>query len=227
MQTDIFDTITNSLNGLWLDFIDFVPQLVVAIAVFIVGWIVAWILSKVVVHVFRTAQIDRFFDQLGVMKYLHNVGLKWEFSAIVGNIVRWFFIIGAFLAATDIVGLTEVSTFLTEVLLYLPNVIVAAFIILIGALLADFLEKLIVASMRATEIGPAKLAGIIVRWSVWVFVFLAALDQLHVAPSLVTTLFQGFVALVAIGGGLAFGLGGQGVAKDMLESLQKELKGKK
>lgn len=227
MNTDIVQTITDSLNNLWLDFIGFVPELVVAIAVFIVGWIVAWLLGRVVEHVLRTVQIDRFFDQLGVMKYLHNAGLQWVFSGVVSTVVRWFFIIVAFLAATDIVGLDEVSGFLTAVLLYLPNVVVAALILLIGALFADFVEKLIVASMRATAIGPAKGVGIIVRWSIWAFAFLAALDQLAVAPALVNTLFMGFVALVAIGGGLAFGLGGQGVAKDILEDLRKELRGKK
>jgi len=104
------------------------------------------------------------------------------------------------------------------------NILVAALILLIAALLADFLEKVVKASMKAADFVAPNLVGVVVRWSIWIFAFIAVLNQLGVAATLVNTFFMGFVAMLALGGGLAFGLGGQGVAKEWLEKFSKEIK---
>lgn len=217
------DTFVQSLQNLWLAFTGFIPSLFWAFVVFLVGWILAAVLSKAVMRVLETVQVDRLFDQLGIMKYLHDAGVSWEFSSIVGSLVRWFFIIAAFLAAVDILGLAELSGFITDILLYIPNIIVAAFILLVAAILASFLERVVTASMKATDMGPVKFVGVVIRWSIWGFAILAALSQLGVATALVQTLFTGFVAMLALAGGLAFGLGGQGVAKDVLERIRRDV----
>lgn len=217
------DTFVQSLQNLWLAFAGFIPSLFWAFVVFLVGWILAAVLSKAVMRVLETVQVDRLFDQLGVMKYLHDAGVSWEFSSIVGSLVRWFFIIAAFLAAVDILGLSELSSFITDILLYIPNIIVAAFILLVAAILASFLERVVTASMKATDMGPVKFVGVVIRWSIWGFAILAALSQLGVATGLVQTLFTGFVAMLALAGGLAFGLGGQSVAKDILETVRRDV----
>lgn len=217
------DTLIESLQGLWLAFVDFIPALVGALFVFIVGWVIAVVLDKVVLRVLKTVQVDRLFDQLGVMKYLHGAGVTWEFSGLLAGLVRWFFIIAAFLAAVDILGLSGLSTYIRDILLYIPNIIVAALILLVAAVLANFLEKVVTASMRATEMGPSRLVGVVVRWSVWGFAIIAVLSQLGVATPLVETLFMGLVAMLALAGGLAFGLGGQGVAKDILERVRRDI----
>ena len=224
MLTQVWiDTFVQSLQNLWLAFTGFIPSLFWAFIVFLVGWILAAVLSKAVMRVLETVQVDRLFDQLGVMKYLHDAGVSWEFSSIVGSLVRWFFIIAAFLAAVDILGLAELSGFITDILLYIPNIIVAAFILLVAAVLASFLERVVTASMKATSMGPVKFVGVVIRWSIWGFAILAALAQLGVATGLVQTLFTGFVAMLALAGGLAFGLGGQSVAKDILEMIRRDV----
>jgi small-conductance mechanosensitive channel len=160
------------------------------------------------------------------MKAVHKSGLDWEFSGFVGWLLKWFLLIAFSLAAADILGLTEVAEFLASILGYIPNIVVSALILLIAALVSDFLEKIIKASIQAAEFSTPKIVGVMVRWSVWVFAFLAVFDQLGIAPNLINTLFMGFVAFLAVAGGLAFGLGGQGVAKEWLEKLSKEIKGK-
>lgn len=221
-----FETFQRSLEDLWFAFTGFVPSLFWAFLVFVIGWILATVLSKAVLRVLQTVQVDRLFDQLGIMKYLHDAGVNWEFSGIVASLVRWFFIIAAFLATIDILGLAELSDFIRDILLYIPNIVVAAFILLVAAVLAGFLERVITASMKATEMGPVKFVGVVVRWSIWGFAILAALSQLGVATVLVQTLFTGFVAMLAIAGGLAFGLGGQTVAKELLETIKRDVSGK-
>jgi small-conductance mechanosensitive channel len=217
------DVIVASLQNLWEWFVGFVPSLFGAIVVFVVGWIVAMALGKLVARVLAAAQIDKIFDQLGVMKAAHKAGIDWEFSGFVGWIVKWFLLIAFFMAAADILGLQEVAKFLTAILSYVPNIFVSALILVIAAVVADFLEKVIRASIKAADFTAPKMLGVVVRWAVWVFAFLAVFDQLGIATGLINTLFMGFVAFLAIAGGLAFGLGGQGAAKDWLEKLSKEL----
>ena len=217
------DVIMASLQNLWDGFVAFIPALLGALVVFIVGWLVAMALGRIVTRILQAIQIDKIFDQLGIMKAVHKSGLDWEFSGFMGWIVKWFLLIAFFLAAADILGLSEVAVFLTAILAYIPNIFVAALILVIAALVSDFLEKLIKASIKAAEFSAPKVVGVMVRWSVWIFAFLAVFNQLGIASTLINTFFMGFIAFLALAGGLAFGFGGQGVAKDWLEKLSKEI----
>ena len=171
----------------------------------------------------RAIQVDKFVARTGVMEQLHKMGLEWEVSTFLGGLVRWFFIIVAFLAAVDLLGLQQLSAYIRDILLYIPNIVVAVLILLVAAVFADFLDRMARASVRASGIGPENLVSALVRWSVWGFASLAALSQLRIAGAFVETLFMGLVAMLAIAGGLAFGLGGQGVARELLERLKGDL----
>ena len=217
------DVTVRYLQNLGDGFVGFIPALFGALIVFIIGWIVAMALGRIVTRILQAIQIDKIFDQLGVMKAVHKAGLDWAFSGFVGWIVKWFIFIGFFLAAADILGLNEVAVFLTAILAYVPNIFVAALILVIAALVSDFLEKIIGAGIQAADFSIPKMMGIMIRWSVWIFALLAVFDQLGIASSLINTFFMGFVAFLALAGGLAFGLGGQGVAKEWLEKLSKEI----
>ena len=221
------EVIVSSLQGLWGGFVAFIPSLIGAIIILVLGWLTAATLGRLTERILRVIQADKIFDSLGIMKAVHKSGLDWEFSGFIGWLARWFLIIAFFLAATDVLGLEEVASFLNSILAYVPNVFVAALILLIAALVSDFLERVIKGSMKAAGFAAPGMLGVVVRWSVWVFAFLAILDQLGIAENLVNTLFMGFVAFLAIAGGLSFGLGGQGVAKEVLEMLAKEMRGKK
>lgn len=222
------DIIVSSLQNLWEGFAGFIPSLIGAIIVFALGWLVAAALGRVVARALEVVQADKIFDTLGIMKAVHKAGLDWEFSGFMGWLTKWFLVIAFFLAAVDILGLKAVADFLNSILAYAPNIFVAAIILLIAALVSDFLEKLIKGSMKAAGFAAPSMVGLVVRWSVWIFAFLAIFDQLGIAENLVNTLFMGFVAFLAIAGGLSFGLGGQGVAREALEGIVKEMKsGKK
>jgi len=224
---DWADVLIVSLQNLWQGFFAFIPSLVGALVVFVIGWVVAAALGRVVTRVIRVIQVDKIFDQLGFIKALQKSGLEWDFSGFVGWLIKWFLLIAFSLAAAEILGLNQVAVFLREILAYIPNIVVSALILLTAALVSNFLEKVVHASMKAAEFAVPSTVGLMIRWAVWVFAFLAILDQLGVADDLAKTLFMGFVAFFAIAGGLAFGLGGQSVARDWLEKVAKELKGGK
>ncbi|MDP3741396.1 MAG: hypothetical protein Q8R08_03675 [bacterium] len=221
------EVIALSLQGLFDKIVSFVPVLVVALVVLILGWIVGMGLGNIVQKLLELIKIDSLANSLGLDKLSSRVGRKLS-VAVFGNwLVKWFFIIATFVAAADILGLSQVSEFLYgAVIPYFGNVIVAVAIMLIGMVAASFLEGIVRNSLRAGGLHTSDTLALITRWAVLVFAFLATLAELRVAADFVQTLFTAFVAMLAIAGGLAFGLGGKDHAKKILDSIEKDMNGK-
>jgi len=138
--------------------------------------------------------------------------------------VKWFFIIVFLMAATDILGLVQVTEFLRTVVSYLPNVIVAALVLLIGVLVARFLEGLVRGSVKAAELASANFLGSLTKWAVLIFSLLVALNQLRVADEIVRIIVIGVVAAGAIALGLSFGLGGKSHAEDFIGKMRQHVR---
>jgi small-conductance mechanosensitive channel len=116
-----------------------------------------------------------------------------------------------------------VNQFLQQVvILYLPRVIVAVFVLLVSAVIAETMQRIVVGASRAAEIKHSNFLGSVTRWSIWIFAILTALYQLGVAQALIQTFFTGFVVAFALAVGLAFGLGGQDAASKYLAHLSSE-----
>jgi len=218
------DIIRESLLALWSNVAVFVPKLVAAVLVFLIGWLVAVLFGRVSFHVIKALQINRALEGLGFRGAIERGGLRLDAPKFFDELVKWFFIVVFLMAATNIVGLTQVTEFLGVVVFYLPNVIVAALVLLIGLLLARFLEHSVRASVKAARLASANFLALLARWSVLIFSFLIALDQLKVAPELIRIFVMGVVAMVAIAGGLALGLGGRDLAGEWLTDLKKKVR---
>ena len=137
--------------------------------------------------------------------------------------MRWFLIVVFLLAASNFLGLTQVSDFLRDVLLYLPNVVVAAFILIIAAFVADVVERALRGSVQAMGRQGA-VAGAVARWAIWVFAIMAVLIQLGIAVQLVQTLVTGLVAAIAIALGISFGMGGRDAAADIIQKVRQDFR---
>jgi hypothetical protein len=140
------------------------------------------------------------------------------------ELVKWFFIVVFLMAATDILGLTQVTEFLRTVVFYLPNVIVAALVLLIGVLVARFLEGLVRGSVKAAELSSANFLGSLTKWAVLIFSLLVALNQLRVADEIIRIVVIGVVAAGAIALGLSFGLGGKAHAEDFISKMRQHVR---
>ncbi|MFA4830767.1 MAG: hypothetical protein WC618_01130 [Patescibacteria group bacterium] len=220
------DVISFSLQNLWQGFILFLPTFLGALVIFFVGLVIATGLGKIVEKLIDALKLDRLLDQLGLNKLLERANVRLHSGRFVGVLVQWFFIIVTLLVVSDILNLFAFSDFLKQVLFYVPNIVVAVLIMLAGVVTAAFLSKLVRASVLAARLHAAHFLGALTKWSILVFAFLAALSQLGVAGALVNTLIMGFVAMLAIAGGLAFGLGGRDVAAAWLERLRSEISNK-
>ena len=216
--------VVDSLRALYIRLIDFLPSFIVAVIVLVVGLIVAIFVAKLVRQVLVSVKLDEVADKLGMDEVSNRTGMKMSVSGAIAWLVKWFLLLAIFLAATDILGLTQISEFLNSVLKYIPNVIAAAGIMLVGTMVAHFVARLVRNSVKAAGLHSADLLGSITQWAIVVFTFLATLDQLGVASAFVQTLFTGIIAMLAIAGGLAFGLGGKEHASKVLDMIEKDIK---
>lgn len=214
--------INQSLQNLWLQVISFLPDLIGAILVLIIGLIVASGLEKIVERVIYYLKLDNLLRKLGVETYLHRANLELNTGYFLGKLVYWFMVVVFVLAASDILGFVTLSAFLGEVLLYIPQVVVAFLIILAAVVVAGFLRKLVDASVLSSKLHAAKFAGSLIWWAIVIFGLLAATSQLGVATDIINTVITGVIVMLALAGGLAFGLGGKDEASRLLANLRKE-----
>lgn len=220
-------TVVDSLTNLWAQFISFLPSVIAALVVFFVGWAIAIAVGRLVEKILVVLRVNQAFENLrGLKRAVEQAGLRLNIPLLVGEIFRWFLIIVTLLASTDILGLQEVSQFLMSVLLYIPNVIVAALILVIAVVLANFVYRTVLASVDAAGFSSSRSVAAISKWAIMVFAVFAALLQLQVATSLIQTFLTAFFAMVAIAGGLAFGLGGKDLAAKWLVKAEGDLTGR-
>lgn len=220
------EALTTSLQGLWVRFIDFVPQVLAALVVLIAGLIIAGALGQLAKKLIEYLKIDSVMQNFGVKTQLERFGMTFTFADLISWIVKWFLVIAVWIAVLQVLGLHQVGDLLERLVLYLPNVITAVIILAIGLVGGQFLYNVIEKAVTASNISNAAAGTLatLAKWAVVIFAFLAALTQLGIATALIQILFTGFVAMLAIAGGLAFGLGGRDKAAELLEALHNETK---
>ncbi|HPN96894.1 MAG TPA: hypothetical protein PLK35_03960, partial [Candidatus Moranbacteria bacterium] len=203
------EAITMSLINLGDRFINFLPTLLGALLVFFAGWIIAVTFGKLVEKGMTAVRVDRALEKMGFGRRMEEMGISSGFSEFLGGLVKWFLVLVFLMAATDILNLDQVTTFLNSIIMYIPNVVVAVVILSVVFLVGNFVYNVVKGSTRAAGVMSATLLATISKWAIVVFGVFAALIQLGVASSLVSTIFIGIVAMLALAGGLAFGLGGR------------------
>lgn len=219
--------ITQSLQGLWMGVIGFLPSLIGALVIIIVGLIVAAAFGTLVEKIFDSIKLNKLLNSIGLAPYFERAGLKLNGAAFLGRLTYWFLLIAFLLAASDALGLYAFSSFLSVVLAYVPNVIIAVLVMLAAVVVGNFLRNLIRASVRSTGLHAANFLGTLTWWAIIIFGFFAVLNQLNIAREIVNTVITGFIAMLAIAGGLAFGLGGKEYAAHLVGKLREHTESKR
>lgn len=218
------DVLVGSFQDLWQQIVEFLPNIVVSIIIFIVGWVIASVLAKWIAQVIRALKLDNILQSLGVQDLVNRAGYKLDSGTFIGALVKLFVIVVFLVAALDVLGLPQINDFLSTVILaYIPKVISAAIILLIAAVAADILQRLVSGSARAAGMHHSDLLGGITKWAIWIFGLLAALNELQIGAVFAQTIFTGLIAMLAIAGGLAFGLGGRDAAAQYIDKLRKDI----
>ncbi len=218
------DVFNASLQSVWWGFIQFVPKLIIAIILFIIGWVLGALIAKAFQQVVSALKVDKLFQSIGVEQFFMRAGIKLNSGYFIGEIVKWFIIIIFLLPSLSLLGLDYISSFLKDdVLTFLPRVFVAAFILIIATIVSEALSKTIVASAKAMNVQSANMLGTIAKYAVWVFSLIVAFGELGIAPAYMQILFTGIIGMFAIAGALAFGLGGKDAAARVLSKLGDEM----
>lgn len=211
------------LIELWNTLVSFLPNLIGAIFIFLIGIIVALVLRHVVVRVIGLLRVDDLVKKLEITAQFERVGIRLHIGYLLGWIVKWFFIIVALVAATDVLGWKEVTNYLTRIVLFIPNVMIAVIILLAGIVLGNFVQTIVRSAVEAAKLSSANFLSGISKWAIVIFSLMAALVQLQIAEDLIRVLFTGLVFMLALAGGLAFGLGGKEHAANFLTRLKKDI----
>lgn len=214
------DLLIASFQQVWVRFIGFVPQFLGAVVVFVVGLIVAAGLAAVIEKLVGMLKIDKILAKVGIEEYVNRAGLKLNFGRFLGKVVYWFVVIASLLASSELLGFSVLSSFLMKVLFYIPQVLVGVLIMLVTVIVANFLRKAVKASVMSAKLHAANLLGTITWYAVIIFGLAATLDQIGLDVAIVNTLITGIIAMLALAGGLAFGLGGREYASHLIEKFR-------
>ncbi len=218
------DVIRASFQDIWLGVLNFIPGFLAAVVLFLVGWLIAVLLGKLVAQVVKTIKLDVALRGAGFDKVVEKGGFELNSGNFLGALVKWFFIVVSLVASLDILGLKTVTGYLsTVVLTYLPNVIVAALILLVSVVIAEAVKKLVVSAAKAGGISSAVFLGEVSKLAIWIFAFMAALSQLEILNNFIQPLFIGIIAALSLALGLSFGIGGQHAAAKFIEKTQDKM----
>ena len=198
----------------------YLPNLLGGLVILVIGLLIGGIVKHVLLSVFGFLRIEAWLEKAKLFK---KAEVKiWENVLI--ELLKWALIIVFLVPALEVWGLSQASFFLNEFLVYLPNVIVAVVIGFVGLLAANLVSDLVRHSVRTIGATSANSLAVFTRGAITFFTVLVVLNQLGVAQDLIRILFTGIIAMLALAGGLAFGLGGQELAKEILEELKNKLK---
>jgi hypothetical protein len=212
-----------SLEGLWYGFIAIFPKILLALVIFIIGWIVASTLGSLVTAGVDALKLDRLFKNAGTDSALARAGIRLHIGKVFGELVKWFIIVVFLVASLNILGLDQVTIFLQEVLAYIPQVIIAALILVAGTIVADFARKFVSASAAVANVRSSRMLGTIVYYAIWILSVVTALDKLGIFGYFGQILFTGLVVMFALAFGLSFGLGGKDAAGRFVNRIADDL----
>ena len=211
--------ILNPLISLWNGFVGVLPGIIAAIIVLIIGYFVALGVGHAVKVLLEKAGLDGYLER---SKFAKGAG-HFNLSRILGEVTKWYIFLIFIQSGVDLLRLGTLSSLLNEFVRWLPNVIVAAVVLLIGILVAKFLEDVVRASVKAAGLVSANFLGALTKWAIFIFTLLIALNQLKVAEDIIRIVIIGVVAAGSIALGLAFGMGGVKHAESMIGDLRKRI----
>jgi len=195
-----------------------VPRVIGFIIVVLIGWFVASLFGRGTAALLRAIRVNEAAQRVGFGEFIQRMDPMSDTAGILGSVVKWVIRLVVLLVAFDILGLPAVSDVLRLFLLWLPNLIVALVILFIAALAADALANFVRGATTEARFSNPDTLATVARVAVWAFAIVIAVNQLGIAEALVNTLFMGTVAMLALAGGLAFGLGGRDLAAETLDS---------
>lgn len=203
-------------------FFNFFFNLLAALFVFLVGWLVAAVVKHLLSDLLQRVNFRDILRTINLDKYFENFVWEEKFERILSEIVFWLIIIVFLMTSFDILGLQVINSFIRQAISYLPRAVAGALILAFGFIFGELSRKFFLGILHGLEKKSANAVASIMKWTIIVFAFLTALNQWGIASDIINILVTGLVLFIALAGGLAFGLGGQELARELLESWKRK-----
>ena len=217
-QPSFTETLVGSFRDAFTMILGAIPRILGFIIVVAIGWFVSSLLARGVMSLLRAIRFDELMQRSGIGDFMNKMGTGTDSAGIIAGLVKWIVRIVVLLVAFDVLGLPAVSDVMRQLLLWLPNLVVAIFVLFIGGIAARALGNIVRGATAEGGFANPETLSNVVRTTVWAFTIVIAINQLGIATNLITTLFTGFVAALAIALGISFGLGGRDLAARTLEN---------
>ncbi|OGS38388.1 MAG: hypothetical protein A2551_00015 [Elusimicrobia bacterium RIFOXYD2_FULL_34_30] len=207
-------------------FAQFIPVFVGFLLVLLLGWLIASGLKKILVRFLVLVKLDSLSGKTGFSKLLENAGIKNTLSEIVGIIVYWIIIIITLSTAVNALGLANISNILDKIIIFIPNVIIAIIILILGLFFSTFLSSIVITACTNAGISQSKLLGKITSTIVIIFTIILAVQQLNLKIEIINSIITIIIASVGLAFAIAIGLGGKDIASKWIKDLDESLRNK-
>ncbi len=215
-QLDIF---VASITSFWTQMAAFVPQLLAALLLLLLGWVLARLARGGVLGLLKLVHFDKVTEKSGLESFLKQADLDVSFATILGNLVYWLIILVMIVTVANSLGLHMVAELFNKVVLYIPNVVVAIMVLVFGTILARFINRLVFAWLNNVGFEGALSVSTFSEYAMMVFVFFIALEQLQISSELLTAAFIIAFGAVGLAFAIAFGLGARDRAAQAIEHM--------
>lgn len=216
---DLGEAVRASLAGVVTSFLAAVPRLIGFAIVLIAGWVVSSLLARGVTALLRSIRFNDLARRAGFADFVLKLGVRQDASSVLALVVKWFIRLITLIVAFDLLGLPAVSIVLQQLLLWLPNLVVALVVLVLGGLAAKALAELVRGSAAEAGLSNPEVLATVTRVTVWCFTVIAAVSQLGIATTVIDTVLIGVVGALSLAAGIAFGLGGRDRAAQILDRL--------
>jgi hypothetical protein len=216
---DAGDAFRASLAGALNTFLSAIPRIIGFLVVLIVGWIISSLLARGVEALLHAVKFNDLARRSGFADFVQKMGVRDDSAGVIASIVKWFVRLITLVVAFDTLGLPAVSNVLNQLLLWLPNLVVALVVLVIGGLAANALSQLVRGATAEAGFSNPEMLATVTRVAVWGFAIIVALNQLGIATTLINTLLIGLIGAMALAFGLAFGLGGRDRAAQLIDTM--------
>ena len=216
--TDWGTALMSSLTEAMAMLFSAVPKILGFLVIVLAGWFIASLAEKAVAAILRTIHFNDLAERSGFADFVRKMGVNTDSSGMIGLVAKWFIRLIALVVAFDALGLPAVSDVLRQLLLWLPNVIVALMVLVIGGLAAHALSNVVRGAAAEGGLGNPDFLAKVASTLVWAFAIVVAVNQIGIATELVNTLFMAFVGAIALAVGLSFGLGARDTAAEIVRN---------
>jgi hypothetical protein len=210
-----------SLQSFWFQLIAYLPRLVAALLLLIVGWILAKLLRRAAIKFLKMVRLDVAAEKAGIEDFLLQGGVRYTAVTLIAGLVYWFVLLAVILAALNSLGLQSAAALFNRIVLYLPNVLVATLVLLFGSLLGRVVQSVSFTYLNNIGVEGASFISHVAQWAIIIFVVSIALEQLSIGGVILVSAFQILFGAVCLALALAFGFGGRRWAAHILDKLWK------